>query len=81
MYYVYVLLSLNYQTRYVGSTDDIDRRLKEHNQGKSRYTKGRKPWKLIYKESYNTKEEALEREKFLKTGKGRELLDELIHNE
>lgn len=77
MYYVYILLSLSHQTRYVGSTADVNKRLKEHNLGKCSYTSGRMPWQLIYVEEYNTRTEAVAREKFLKTGKGRELLDKI----
>ena len=66
MFFIYVIQSLNHLTRYVGNTENIEKRLKEHNMGKCRYTKGRKPWKLIYKEHYQTRAEAMKREKFLK---------------
>ena len=75
MFYVYVLVSESYGTLYVGSSEDPEKRLREeHNRGKVRYTKGRMPWKLIYTESYTTRSEAMKRERFLKTGKGREFL-------
>ena len=77
MYFVYVLLSQTYHTRYVGSTENIEKRLNEHSSGKVRYTKGRKPWVLLYKEEYNTRTEARKRELFLKTGQGRKFLDQL----
>ncbi len=77
MYFVYVLKSES-SRKYVGFTTDIERRFKEHNLGMSPYTKGRGPWKLVYSETYTTKAEALKREKFLKSGKGRELLKKLI---
>lgn len=79
MYFVYVLISLVYGTRYIGSTQDVNKRLKEHNSGKVRYTKGRKTWKLIYKEEFKTKTEARKRELFLKTGQGRKFLDNICH--
>lgn len=75
MFYVYVLQSINYKNRYVGSTGNIDKRVIEHDSGKVRYTKGRKPWKLVYKEEYLTRNEARKRELFLKTGQGRKFLD------
>jgi len=78
MYYIYVIKSLSHDNRYVGSTDDIDRRVKEHNKGKCRYTKGRMPWALVYKEDYDSRSEAMKREKFLKSGKGREFLDKMV---
>jgi putative endonuclease len=78
MYFVYVLLSKVYKTRYIGSTSNIENRLKEHNSGKVRYTKGRMPWDLIYSETFTSRGEAMKREKYLKTGQGRMFLDTLI---
>ncbi len=78
MYTIYVIISLKYENRYVGSTKNINDRIKEHNQGKCRYTKGRKPWKLIYRETYSTRSKAMEREKFLKSGQGRKYLDSIL---
>ena len=78
MFYVYVLQSLSYNTHYVGSTEDIDRRLCEHNAGKCRYTSGRMPWQLVYKEEYNRRGEAMKREQFLKSGQGRKLLKDKL---
>ena len=79
MYYIYVLKSLSHGTLYIGSSDDPDDRLEnEHNKGKVRYTKGRMPWKLVYKEEFNTRSEAMKRERLLKTGQGREFLKKLL---
>jgi len=78
MYTVYVIKSLSHGNRYIGSTDNPARRIKEHNLGKCRYTKGRMPWRLIYQENCSSRGEAMQREKFLKTGKGREFLDKLL---
>jgi putative endonuclease len=74
MYYVYVLYSLSYNTQYIGHTDNLERRVREHSKGKSRHTKNRGPWKLIYKEEYPSRKEAAQREKHLKTGSGRAFL-------
>lgn len=68
MLYVYILQSLSYNTYYVGSSKDADRRLKEHNAGKCRYTSGRMPWRLVYKEEYGSRGEAIRRERFIKSG-------------
>jgi putative endonuclease len=76
MYFVYVLRSVEYGNRYVGSTDSVEKRLKEHNSGRSRYTASRKPWVLVYQESLSTRTEAIKRELFLKSGQGRKWLDE-----
>ena len=78
MWYIYILKSLKNNRLYTGSTNDIERRLKEHNSGQSKYTKLTKPFELVYKESFEERLEARRRELFLKTGKGRELLKSLI---
>ena len=78
MYYVYVIASITHGTRYVGSTEDVASRLYEHNDGRCRYTSGRRPWRLAYQEKYTTRAEAMRREKYLKSGIGRELLDKIL---
>ena len=78
MYYTYVIKSQTHNTRYVGSTKNITNRIQEHNLGKCRYTSGRKPWQLIYKEEFLTQGKAMKREKFLKSGQGRKFLDNLL---
>lgn len=65
MWHVYVLRSLVNNRLYTGCTDNLTRRLKEHNSGKSKYTNLTRPFKLVYKEVYNTRLEARRREKFL----------------
>jgi uncharacterized repeat protein (TIGR01451 family) len=73
MFIVYILYSANYGKTYVGFTNDLERRLREHNVTEgSGYTLRYRPWALIYKEEYGAKAEAMKREKFLKTGVGRE---------
>ena len=66
-YYVYMLKSLEEKTvTYVGYTSDIKKRIKLHNLGKgAKFTRGRK-WKLIYKEKFNSKNEAISREYYIK---------------
>ena len=65
--------------RYVGSTGrDPSIRLSEHNQGLNRWTKANGPWRLVYSEEYSTKKEALQRERFFKTGTGRNVRDDAI---
>lgn len=77
MYKVYVLISVTTGKKYVGQTANIEKRLAAHNTGASRYTKNRGPWLLIYSELYNTRSESMKREKYLKTGKGRDFIDSL----
>ena len=78
-YTVYVLRSLKDGKHYTGFTSDLDRRLKEHNSGKTASTKRRRPFVVLYTETYDSKPEAAKREKFFKTSKGRdELKNQLI---
>jgi putative endonuclease len=72
MFWVYVLRSLKTGRRYVGSSNNAERRLKEHNTGKSKSTRHGIPWELIYEESCQDRSEAVRRERYFKTGKGRE---------
>ena len=78
MFYVYILKSLKNGRFYTGLTNNLERRLYEHNIGQTKYTSLTRPFELIYKEVYNTKLEASKREKFLKTGKGREILKTIL---
>lgn len=71
MYYVYVLQSKKDGKLYVGYTNDLRKRIILHNLRKVSSTKLREPFYLIYYEAYKNKEDAFEKEKFLKTGWGR----------
>jgi len=69
MHYVYLIRSERSKGNkelYVGCTDDIKRRIDEHNAGRSAYTSGSGKWKLIYCEVFRSKEDAVKREKALK---------------
>jgi putative endonuclease len=74
MFTVYVLRSKRNGRRYIGCTNDFDRRLEEHLRGQSTYTRNTGPYELVYKEEFLTLKEARKRESFLKSGKGREFL-------
>lgn len=78
--FVYLLLSEKDEKTYLGSTNHLQRRLTEHNAGKCKSTKHRKPLKLIYKEEYKELSEARKREKYLKTRKGRKGLQIIFDN-
>jgi predicted GIY-YIG superfamily endonuclease len=65
-FYVYILRSLVDGSYYVGSTQNVTLRLKQHNLGKSTYTKGHRPYELVYTEDFRTRREAETREKSLK---------------
>ncbi|MCX6745155.1 MAG: GIY-YIG nuclease family protein [Candidatus Parcubacteria bacterium] len=66
MYYLYILQSLKDNGYYIGISDNPEKRLTEHNSGKTKSTKSRIPFTLKYQESYNTKIEARKREIILK---------------
>ncbi|HEY4509233.1 MAG TPA: GIY-YIG nuclease family protein [Candidatus Paceibacterota bacterium] len=74
MFYVYFLKSLKNNDLYVGSCECIDERLKRHNEGKVKSTKGYRPWKLVGLEKYETRSEAVLKERFFKTGQQKEIL-------
>lgn len=78
MFYVYVLKSLKNGRLYTGSTSNLTRRLKEHNNRQSKYTKSNVPFNLVHSEEYLTRAEVCQRELYLKTGKGREFLSKAL---
>ncbi len=77
MYYVYILKMCNKQL-YTGFTSDLKRRLKDHESGKVKSTKLRRPLQLIHYEAYKLESDARRREKFLKTSEGKNLLHKQI---
>ena len=79
MFYVYIL-ELKDATHYTGSTGDLKRRYKEHEQGKVESTKHKRPHKLILYEAYLLKSDAERRERFLKTTEGKRLLRQQIRD-
>ncbi|MCA9327748.1 GIY-YIG nuclease family protein [Candidatus Saccharibacteria bacterium] len=80
MYQIYVLYNSNADRIYIGQTNDLEARLKSHNEklGNHFTAKFQGDWKLIYTESALTRAEALRREKQLKTSRGRAFLKQYI---
>ena len=78
MYFVYAIYSISFDRLYIGFTNDLSRRLNEHNSKKNKSTKAYVPWKLIHKEGFETRLDARKREKYLKSGIGREYLRRII---
>ena len=70
-FYVYIIRSLKDKRCYVGFTIDLERRLREHNDGNTKSTKPFRPWKMIYSERFDSKSDAYKREWHLKHSKGR----------
>ena len=77
MFSVYVIKSAE-GFLYIGQTGNLEKRLQDHNSGLSLYTKRSSGWKLLYSEDYATRSEAFRRERWLKTGKGREYLRRIL---
>ena len=80
VWHVYVLVSLTSKIRYVGMTQNLSRRLLEHNAGKSKFTSGHLPWTMVYSESFANSKEARLREKYFKSYTGRRFLDDKLRN-
>ncbi|MCF6353208.1 MAG: GIY-YIG nuclease family protein [Cyclobacteriaceae bacterium] len=79
-YFVYILKSEVNGKTYTGYTSDLEQRIKEHNSGKTKSIKPYIPYKLIYSEILNSKEEAIKREKYLKSGIGREFIKSILQS-
>ena len=78
MYFDYVLKNNINNSLYKGMTNNLERRLYEHNLGKHKSTKPFRPWILAYQEEFDTREEARKREIFFKSGAGREYLKKIL---
>ncbi len=66
MFYVYLLQSKLDKSYYIGQTNDLEKRLFDHNEGLSKYTSRKRPWEIVYFEKFETRTEAIKRERFLK---------------
>ena len=75
---VYILKSSVTDQYYIGQTSDIDKRLLYHNSGYSKSTKAGKPWKLVYSENFDTRQQAMNREAELKKYKSRVMIEKIV---
>jgi putative endonuclease len=80
MYSTYILWSEKLKKYYIGHTDDLSRRLGEHNAGRSQYTKHGTPWVLTYTENFNTRCETRRREQEIKRRKSKKYIEHLIQS-
>ena len=81
MFYVYLLECQQDKSWYIGYTSDLRRRINDHQNGCGcRTTSIKNNWKLIYYEAYIEKQDAIGREKFLKSGLGRKYLNKQLRN-
>jgi putative endonuclease len=74
LYYVYAIKSLTRNYIYVGLTNNIERRILQHNKGENRTTKAYMPFIMIYSEKFETRNDARTKERYLKSGIGKEFL-------
>jgi len=79
MFYVYILQSKIDASFYIGQTENLEKRLLNHNEGLSKYTSRKKPWVVVYFEEYNTRTEAIKREQFLKKQRNKDFYNRLIN--
>ena len=77
MYYTYAIKSLSANYIYVGISDNPERRISQHNKGYNRTTKPYIPYKILLIEEYDDRQLARKREKYLKSGIGKEYLKNL----
>ena len=78
MFIVYIIQSEIDSSYYVGHCEDLADRLNRHNQGRNKYTKNIKPWKLVYAEQHEERGEAMKRENEIKRKKSRKYIEWLI---
>ena len=78
MFFAYVWQSTVAKRRYVGSAADVVKREGQHNAGLCKSTKPSRPWKVIHQEAFESRGEAMRRERYLKTGRGREELERIL---
>jgi putative endonuclease len=78
MFFVYAIRSLVRTYIYVGLTENVDRRVMEHQSGKNKTTRPYRPFEIILIEEFQSRIEAREREKYLKSGIGKEFLKSVI---
>lgn len=81
MFYIYIIFSKSLNKYYVGSCQDIEKRLEDHLNSRSKFTKTAKDWELKYSEEYNTRSEAYQREMKIKKMKSRIYIEKLINNQ
>jgi len=81
MYCTYILFSKKLDRYYVGSTNNLERRLDEHNSGQTKSTKSGKPWELVFNKNFNTKSESIKFEIRIKKMKSKKFIERLIHKD
>jgi putative endonuclease len=74
MFFIYIIQSEIDNSFYIGFSENLENRIKEHNFGRTNYTSKKRPWELVYSEKFENKTNALKREKFLKRQRNKDFL-------
>lgn len=80
VYYTYILKSQKDNSYYIGYTQDIIKRIREHSKGLSKFTKLRRPYKLVFSKEFSIRKEAIKYERYLKLLKKRVYLEKIINS-
>jgi putative endonuclease len=80
IYFVYILYSPSTNHFYVGHTNNIDKRIEQHNAGRTISTKRGRPWTVVYKEDFPSKAAAYNRELEIKSIKSKVFIEKLINS-
>jgi putative endonuclease len=78
-YFAYAISSVDRDYIYAGISDNVERRVDQHNNGYEKTTRPYRPFRLIYTEKFNTRIDSRKKEKFLKSGLGKQYLRKLRH--
>ncbi|MBK5278382.1 MAG: GIY-YIG nuclease family protein [Bacteroidia bacterium] len=78
MFFAYILKSRDYDFLYKGHCEDLNERINQHNSGMTKSIKPYLPFELVYKEKFETRDEAIKREKYFKSAAGRRYLKKLL---
>ena len=77
-YYLYIIQSQTGESYYIGTSRDLTERIERHNQGRSKYTRTKRPWNLVYVEEHPDRSSAMKREYAIKRRKSKDYLAKLI---
>ena len=77
-FFTYLLQSQLDQSFYIGQTKDLEQRLILHNEGNTKSTMAKRPWKIVYFEVFDTRSEAIQRERFLKKQRNKAFYQRLV---
>lgn len=80
MYYSYILINSDRTKTYIGHTDNLNRRLKEHNSGNNKFTSKFGPWEVKHFEKFDELVHAIKREKYFKSCTGRKFIKKLFND-